>query len=307
MNELRHWLFDDLGLKLVALLLGVLVYLNAYTDRPASMTVLFRVQVTDLGDSLSLSGSPLASVQAELRGTGKQLIRLRVTEPAIKVSLAGVAPGHFERVLTPADLPLPHGAEMSVERMSPQILALDVERRLTRRVPVAARLEGEPAADAILAGSVRVVPDSARVSGPESVVGALDSLPLQPASIAGKHDVVEASVEPELPGFTTSEPTRFAVRVPLAAAEVRRMDLAVRGPSGASAVATDPPRITAVVTGPRALMDRARFDELEARWSTGGDPSRHLGRRVPLTIVGAPAGVRVVLEPDSVTLVRAAR
>ena len=34
MNLIRGLLFDNLGLKLVALLLAVVVYLNVYTDRP---------------------------------------------------------------------------------------------------------------------------------------------------------------------------------------------------------------------------------------------------------------------------------
>ncbi len=39
MSVLRGLLFDNLGLKLAALLLAVLVYLNVYLDRPASMIV----------------------------------------------------------------------------------------------------------------------------------------------------------------------------------------------------------------------------------------------------------------------------
>src|SRR5437867_5982274 len=109
MSTLWGWLFDNLGLKLVALLLALLVYLNVYTDRPATLIVSFPLQVVDLADSLSLSGPVPASVQAELRGGGKQLLRMRLTEPQVKLSLAGVGVGRFERALTPADLPLPTG------------------------------------------------------------------------------------------------------------------------------------------------------------------------------------------------------
>ena len=56
MSFLRGLLFDNLGLKLAALLLAVLVYLNVYLDRPAEVMLSFPVQVTGLDDSLSLSG-----------------------------------------------------------------------------------------------------------------------------------------------------------------------------------------------------------------------------------------------------------
>src|SRR5439155_22081893 len=106
MNLLRGWLFDNLGLKLVALLLALLVYINVYTDRPATLIISFPLQIVDLADTLSLSGAVPASVQAELRGGGKQLLRMRITEPQVKLSLAGIGMGRFERALTATDLPL---------------------------------------------------------------------------------------------------------------------------------------------------------------------------------------------------------
>ena len=45
MNLLRGVLFDNLGLKLVALLLAVLVYLNVYLDRPADIVIQFRCSI----------------------------------------------------------------------------------------------------------------------------------------------------------------------------------------------------------------------------------------------------------------------
>ena len=155
MNILRGWLFDNLGLKLVALLLALLVYLNVYTDRPATLIVSFPLQIVDLPDSLSLSGAAPAAVQAELRGSGKQLIRMRMTEPPVRVSLAGVGMGRYERALTPADLPLPSDFEIQVERIvSPRTVELQVDRKGHRRLPVAARVEGLPAGGVVWTGSL---------------------------------------------------------------------------------------------------------------------------------------------------------
>jgi hypothetical protein len=44
---------------------------------------------------------------------GKQLLRLRLTEPQIRLSLAGAGIGRYERrCWTPADLPLPPGSDI---------------------------------------------------------------------------------------------------------------------------------------------------------------------------------------------------
>jgi len=97
MSVLRGWLFDNLGLKFTALLLALLVYLNVYTDRPTTMLVSFPIEYTELDDSLSLSGPAPSVVQAELKGTGKQLIFMRVKEPRVKLSLAGARRGRLDR------------------------------------------------------------------------------------------------------------------------------------------------------------------------------------------------------------------
>ena len=45
MSLLRALLIDNLWLKLVALLLALLVYLNVYTDRPNRMMISFPIEV----------------------------------------------------------------------------------------------------------------------------------------------------------------------------------------------------------------------------------------------------------------------
>src|SRR5262245_555769 len=175
MSTLWGWLFDNLGLKLVALLLALLVYLNVYTDRPATLIVSFPLQIAELPDSLSLSGPVPSAVQAELRGTGKQLIRMRLTEPPVRLSLAGVGTGRFERALTSADLPLPSDVEIQVERLvSPRTVELQVDRKRSRRLPVAARVEGLPAGGVVWTGELDVEPDFVEVTGPEHAIMVLD-------------------------------------------------------------------------------------------------------------------------------------
>jgi YbbR domain-containing protein len=297
-------LLDNLGLKLVAVLLAVLVYLNAYTDRPATMRVSFPVQIAGLPDSLSVSGAFPAAIQAELRGTGKQLIRLRVTEPAVKVSLDGVGPGRYSRAITPADLPVPEGVEISVDRVSPRVIEIEIDRRERRTLPVAGRHVGDPAADAIVAGSPRVHPRTVLVSGPRGVLAGLDSVRLLPVSIAGRRDTLVALVTPDLPAWCTAKPAEVEVTVPIALATVRRVALEVGG-AGAPEVAASPPQVTAEVRAPRGLPETVEPGELRVRWVVEGAPDRRIGRRVPVRLereLGPPFQVRLV--PDSVTLVR---
>jgi hypothetical protein len=300
---LRGLLFDNLGLKLVALLLAVLTYLNVYTDRPATMIVSFPIHVTDLPDSLSLSGPAPAVLQAELRGTAKQLIRLRVTEPPVKISLAGVSVGRYERSLGPQDLPLPAGVELQVDRMvSPRTLELQVDRRVRRTVPVAARIEGVPAGGVLWDGRYEIRPNRVTISGPEAAVAKLDSVETEAVSVSGRRDTLAVSAEiASLPDWCSAEPDRVEIKIPLEMRLVRRFPIDVEAPRGGASFRTAPPRVTAIVTTARRRAATAA-GEIHAEWRADPPYARRVGQHVVVHVRGESQGLDVRFEPDSVTL-----
>jgi len=220
MNLIRALLIENLGLKLVSLLLALVVYLHVFTERPATMVVSFPLQIEDLSDSLSLSGHVPAAVQAELTGTGKQFIRLWLTEPRLKISLAGIGPGHFERAVTSDDLPLISSDRLAVSRLvSPDVLSFRLDRKIERSIPVAARLEGAPRPGMIWNGEIIVRPEVVRVRGPQRAVAALDSVRLVPVRLESGRDSVRAEVGAEnLPEWCEIDPSAVLVIVPLARA-----------------------------------------------------------------------------------------
>jgi YbbR-like protein len=214
---LRGLLLENLGLKLVALLLAVLVYLNVYLDRPADIVMAFPVEIDDLPDSLALGGPPPGPVLAELRGTGKQLLRLRITEPAVKISLAGQRAGRMHRAIVAGDLPVGGPDSVQVTRLiGPDAIELAVERRIARDLPVAVRVIGAPATGWRWEGSARTEPARVTVTGPRTACAGLDSVRLGPVRIAGRRDSVRAEVTPAgLPSGCDVKPATVRVVVPL--------------------------------------------------------------------------------------------
>ena len=217
MNVFRGLLFDNLGLKITALLLALVVYLNVYTDRPTTMLVSFPLEYAELDDSLSLSGSVPSVVQAELKGTGKQLIFMRVKEPRLKLSLAGARRGRLDRALAPSDLPLPSDGGITVENLvGPRVITLEIDRKAHRDIRVSPRVAGQPATGFHWVGVALVEPKRVRVTGPEQVLLSLDSLVLAPLHVDGKRDTVSALVAPErLPDWCTADPAQVTVRLML--------------------------------------------------------------------------------------------
>jgi hypothetical protein len=215
MSFLRGLFLENLGLKLTALLLAALVYINALTDRPVTLMVSFPVALQDLPDSLSLVGATPPDVRAEIRGTGKLVFRLRFNRPPVSVSLANVRGGHFERSLSAADLPLTPGLE--VERLvGPRMLVLELDHKVHRRLPVATRIEWTQPSAARPVGWIELDPATLTVSGPARIVSKLDTVRLGPLRLDGKRDTVRAEAGPDgLPDGCTADPPAARVTIVL--------------------------------------------------------------------------------------------
>jgi hypothetical protein len=245
-----------------------------------------------------------AEIGVRLRGTGKQLLRLRYTKPPLRISLAGVSPGMFQRALGPADVPLTGASDVTViEVKDPAELRLEVTRRASRMVPVSVPLLGEPARGLMVAGALDIRPASVRVSGPASWVARQETLRTEPVSIAGRRDtleVVQALVAP--PAWAHATPGSVLVSIPIDAEATKTLslDIEVRGIRGELRAEVRPPTILATWRGPRV-----RAASIDARDFRARVDAERRGRglwTLPVVVTGPGAG-NLALKPDSVRVV----
>ena len=210
----RGLLFDNLGLKLVALLLALVVYLHVYTDRPATMLVSFPIEVDRPRRTRSTSWDRARRpCTAELRGTGKQLIRLRLTEPSVRMSLAGAHVGVHRRRVVVEDLPVRDPEPLEVQRMiEPADVEFDIERVVAKSVRVVAQFAGGPAGGTSPQWIAQ--PASVLVRGPRSVLADLDSLLLEPVKVRGTRDSMRVTARITAPPKgCTIDPETVSLRV----------------------------------------------------------------------------------------------
>ncbi len=260
MASLRGYVFDHLGLKLVALLLAVLVYLNVYTEREAHLALSFPLRLTGLADSLAVSGEIPDAIRADLAGTGKHLLRMRFLEPSVELSLKEAREGHILRQLGPEDLPLPPQAGIRVERfIGPAQVELRVEPRVERRLPVHVAVAGEPGRGLVWTGAFVAQPESVTVSGPRSGVLRMTSVDFGAVRVQGKRDTVrsEQPVTPLGRSYRVS-PEHVRVRVPLEPTETRRVPAPVRVREGGG-FRVEPETVRVELTAPRGFWQRAEL------------------------------------------------
>jgi hypothetical protein len=138
-----------------------------------------------------------------------------VKEPRIRLSLSGARRGRYERALVASDLPLPEEGTIAMENLvGPRVIALEIDRRAHRDIPVRTHVTGQPAPGFAWTGVALPEPSRLRVTGPEQELLSLDTLDLAPVRIDGRRDTVSALVTPvNLPEWSTADPPAVAVRV----------------------------------------------------------------------------------------------
>ncbi len=172
------------GLRLLALGLAVLAWFLATADRRESRTDTTFVEPFinyTTGEDMMILES-VEKVRITIRGTSSQIQNLNPFQVSVGVDLRDAEKGAREVNLTKRDVLLPEGLE--VDFIEPQSFPVVLDRIVQEIRPVEANLVGEPAAGAVVLDD-EVLPPQVLISGPESVVGEVQSLLTSPVTLDG--------------------------------------------------------------------------------------------------------------------------
>lgn len=165
-------------------------------------------------------------VNVRLIGSKKAIRQLSSYMVDVSVELSRRGTGAAMITLGPENVLAPEGLE--VVAIEPATIAVDLEREVTERLPVVAKLVGKPAPGTKIE-EPEVFPSQVMVIGPEPLLARIDSLATRPINIEGLSSTLEeedvAVVTPD-PLIQIVQPSKVSVRVP-----VRKPPVA---PAGAS-------------------------------------------------------------------------
>jgi YbbR domain-containing protein len=187
MNALGRVFRENLGIKLAAIVLSLLVYFHVRTEREDDLTFRVPVVLKGLPDSLTWTGEMPKDVSVTLSGKLKNLLKLRLSPMHIAVDVSQAGPSRFQRTLSSGDVPLPEGSNLLVTHFAgPEQLDILIERRMSKPVRVLPRVLGRPPRGYVLVEPATVAPESTIVTGPASVVSLTDSLYTEPIDVTAR-------------------------------------------------------------------------------------------------------------------------
>lgn len=203
------------GLRILALAIAVGIWSRVSLEEREETTE----KLVEAGVSYNLPRGYLVlnqvqNVLVRLRGNRKAIRSLNPYMVDVQIELNPTGPETLTVQLGADNLLMPEDLELVA--IEPNTIQVELDREVTQRVKVEARLKGKPAEGTKL-GKPEVFPDQVLVSGPEKRLAKLVSLSVQHVSLEGHASTFEeeASVLSPDPLIQVVQPSKVTVKVPI--------------------------------------------------------------------------------------------
>ena len=139
----RFWnfLLRDIYLKILALAIAILIYINAVLERTHSMSLKIPITFTNLAEGQVISEKSVDKAILLIEGKGKDFIGLYPKRLAFKINLEKTKLGNQKIKLFPEELGLP--STVSLKTIDPENVELTIDRLSKKSVEVSIPLKGK--------------------------------------------------------------------------------------------------------------------------------------------------------------------
>jgi YbbR domain-containing protein len=180
-------LLDNFWLKIMALVLGLLLWLHVATEKTYNHEVRLKVAEILLDDSLTLANTPPESLTIVVSATGKQLLRQRWRNAGVRINASQYQTGRHTISLSPSNTSLvASGNRVAVDGVvSPSTVTLAVDRIAESRADVDLDLIVEPDDGFAVSYLSDPVPPEVTVRGARSLVRTITMISTEHREVSG--------------------------------------------------------------------------------------------------------------------------
>jgi len=270
----RFWPFRNLGLKLLSVGIGTLLWISVSGEEVVERGLRAPLELQQFPQGLEIQGEAPSTVDVRVRGTAGALSRVNGGDIVAVLDLRSARAGNRLFPMTPEQVRSPFGVE--VVQVTPSTIALALENSLTRSVPVTPSLEGSPAAGYVVAGKPVVSPDHVDIVGPETAVKRATEAVTETISVEGLHDTMRQDVavgliDPSL-RLRTQRTVNVTVKIVPGPMErtVRARPVRLRGLGARLSAQVTPSAVDVGLRGSRDIINKVDPENVHAFVDLGG-------------------------------------
>jgi YbbR domain-containing protein len=296
-------LSGETPLRIASLALAVVLWGIIAGRDTAERGLTVPVEMRNVPPDLEMTGDTVNNVTVRVRASPGLIESLDSSQVLAPIDLQGAEEGEHIIQLTPDQIRVPFG--FRVVKITPSLLTLNLERALSKTVPVRPRILGRPAPGYEVA-DVSSEPAEIRVRGPKSRVQEIESAFTEPVSVAAAdatvEEVVNVGLEDPLLTPEGDGKVRVVVRI-RPRHEKRTFEGLPVSPRGRPAK-IEPPKVRVVVSGPATVLRELAAGDLRpyVNIPPSHDPTRPLP--VAVEIASGHTGASVVLTEPAVVRAR---
>lgn len=296
-------MFSHLGIKLLCLLVAVLLWAQVASTVDVEQIVRMPVEVVGLADSLAVASSRLPeSISVRIRGKRLQLLAsdlVRQDLGRVQIDLTAVGPGRHRYDVSVLDVRV---SATPLEILPPVTLDLEVQKLVSKLVPVRLVMTGEPPAGHAVAGRPEILPSNVTVSGPQRQVDAVKEVVSEELRLARRRASFTQRVPLVDPGRDLRlRPIEVEVAVGIDEIIERTFEdvpVTVLSDLAPERISLDPTTVRVRVTGAVGVVQSMRVDEVSVLVPIGAQVKGVA--LVPVQTV-VPDGIEVTgVEPGSI-------
>jgi len=294
-------IFRDLGLKIIALLIGVLLWFLASIERSYEIYLELPISLGPPDSGYVLTSLPPERIKVSFTGKGSRLIGIRINPPRIAVKLKKKRSGSHTISLSRNDLIPEPGPDVRV-RFIPERIRVQLSREYRRYVDLWIPIVGTPKENFVL-GAVES-PKRVLVSGGKEHIVRINAVTTETLSIEGKHEKFDTMVRiiPPSPLIKTSPESVMVVVDIEACAETTLSLIPIQIDRRTDQlVSIDPERATLRIRGPKSKIRRLKSDEVKIRISVRALARGEFDLPAQITL---PAGLKLVSSDPKTFRVR---
>jgi YbbR domain-containing protein len=277
---------------------GLWLLVNA-GERDTEKTLVIPIELSNLPPQLAIIGGRIDSVDLRARGPRTLLGRFRPKK--ITLNLSGVRPGPASFHISSTLLKLPRG--VSIERISPSQVDLEIAAIVRRTVPVRPNVVGTPP-HGYLVKEVETVPNAVEVVGPAPQVEKIETVMTAPLDVShlSQSQTQDLSLRGLNGDLITASVDRVRARVEIqevmVTQEFHRVKIEVK--NAAFRTVSTPARADVAVRGPQRLVEQLKLWDGEVFVDAAGQaPGTVI---LPISVLLPPGIELVSQEPTEVEL-----
>jgi hypothetical protein len=202
------------GMKIAALAFSLFIWFNVAGRREVEVVASLPVRYTNMPSGMTFVDDVPKEAKAVVRGKGR-FLKWKLDDVYFGIDLSAAdKEGIITHLVSPGEAVIPPDKDVEVlEVVEPKAIRVELDKLVTRKIPVKPVLKGELDEDKVLIGVAKSDPPEVVVAGAEKIVGGLTGVTTEPVDInqLARKDYVEAGIDVSNWAFVESDPERVKI------------------------------------------------------------------------------------------------